>query len=260
MNEVYTLNQETTSEIIQMPITYKDIEEVNSSLSKTPIKGKDYIEVNQRIKAFRILHPEALIKTELIEFSETFCLIKAEIYDNQNNLIATGHALEEKQSSFINKTSFLENCETSAIGRALGIAGYGIDTSIASAEEVENAINNQLSTITLDSAKQLVFDKGKYAGKTYQEVLESDSKYLEWMLNNTKDEVIKKSLSLLLDKEILSDEDSDKKLKLLNELNELVLDNEKVEFEDVLKFYNVKSSKDLTLKQLEEAVNKMKKK
>ena len=56
---------------------------------------------------------------------------------------ATGHAEEYMGSSYINKTSFIENCETSAIGRALGLLGIGIDTSIASAEEVSNAISNQ---------------------------------------------------------------------------------------------------------------------
>ncbi|MCQ2771082.1 MAG: hypothetical protein MJ236_04705, partial [Clostridia bacterium] len=50
---------------------------------------------------------------------------------------------EKESSSFINKTSFIENCETSAVGRALGFAGIGSKTSIASAEEVRNAINNQ---------------------------------------------------------------------------------------------------------------------
>ena len=52
-------------------------------------------------------------------------------------------AYEKENSTFINKTSYIENCETSALGRALGIAGFGIDTSVASAEEVQNAINNQ---------------------------------------------------------------------------------------------------------------------
>jgi hypothetical protein len=48
----------------------------------------------------------------------------------------------------INKTSYIENCETSAWGRALGNLGYGIQTSIASAEEVEMAIAKQEKKIT----------------------------------------------------------------------------------------------------------------
>ena len=46
-------------------------------------------------------------------------------------------------SSNINKTSYVENCETSAIGRALAMLGIGIDTSIASANEVADAIAKQ---------------------------------------------------------------------------------------------------------------------
>jgi hypothetical protein len=57
--------------------------------------------------------------------------------------VSTGLAYEDKDSSFINKTSYIENCETSAIGRALGNFGIGIDTSVASADEVKTAIANQ---------------------------------------------------------------------------------------------------------------------
>ena len=58
-------------------------------------------------------------------------------------LIGSGTAEEEKGSTYINKTSYVENCETSAWGRALGCIGIGLDTSVASAEEVINAVNNQ---------------------------------------------------------------------------------------------------------------------
>ena len=50
--------------------------------------------------------------------------------------------------SFINKTSYVENCETSAWGRALANFGIGLGTSVASADEVANAIENQKSTKT----------------------------------------------------------------------------------------------------------------
>jgi hypothetical protein len=66
--------------------------------------------------------------------------MKASIFDKNDRLIATGTAYEKESSSFINKTSFIENCETSAWGRALGNLGIGIDNSIGSADEVKNAI------------------------------------------------------------------------------------------------------------------------
>ena len=56
---------------------------------------------------------------------------------------ATGFAQEDKSSSYINKTSYVENCETSAWGRALANLGIGIDTSIASSNEVAIAIGKQ---------------------------------------------------------------------------------------------------------------------
>jgi hypothetical protein len=69
--------------------------------------------------------------------------MKATVYDDEQKIIGTGIAQEKESSSYINKTSYIENCETSAVGRALGMCGFGIDTSIASYEEVTNAINNQ---------------------------------------------------------------------------------------------------------------------
>ena len=119
---------------------YEDIENVNKQLKGIDVKGKNYIEVNQRIKAFRMLYPQGTIKTEIVFMDNGVITMRASIF-NDTKLLATGTAQEKESSSFINKTSFVENCETSAVGRALGMLGIGIDTSIASAEEVINAIN-----------------------------------------------------------------------------------------------------------------------
>ena len=89
-----------------------------------------------------MLYPEGTIKTTLISDEEGRCIMQAEVYDG-DLLLATGTAYEREQSSYINKTSYIENCETSAVGRALGMLGLGIDTSVASKEEVENAIQQQ---------------------------------------------------------------------------------------------------------------------
>lgn len=125
-----------------MALTYEQIKKVNDSLKTTDIKGKDYVEVNQRVDAFRQLFPCGTIKTTLVDDANGRCLFKAEAYDG-DKLLATGHAYEKESSSFINKTSYIENCETSAVGRCLGMLGIGICTSIASADEVTNAIENQ---------------------------------------------------------------------------------------------------------------------
>lgn len=128
-------------------ITFDDIKRANSSIKTTAVQGKDYAEVNQRIKAFRMLFPAGFITTELKSVENGVCIFGATVgyYDENNNAIVlgTGTAYEKEGSSFINKTSYIENCETSAVGRALGMAGLGIDTSVASAEEVQNARLNQ---------------------------------------------------------------------------------------------------------------------
>lgn len=123
-------------------ITFEDIKKANETITTTDIKGKQYSEVNQRIKAFRMVYPTGTLRTEMISNENGVCVFRAYVYDGEL-LLATGTAYEKENSSFINKTSYIENCETSALGRALGIAGFGIDTSVASYEEVQNAINNQ---------------------------------------------------------------------------------------------------------------------
>lgn len=115
----------------------------NEIIKTTNIKGKDYAEVNQRIKAFRLVHPSGCITTEIVELKDGVVTMKASVFDEAMRLLGTGYAQEKEQSSYINKTSYIENCETSAIGRALGMCGYGVDVSVASAEEVQNAINIQ---------------------------------------------------------------------------------------------------------------------
>ena len=117
----------------------KLLQEANEKLTALDIKGKDYIPVNERIKAFRFIYPRGQILTEIIGLENGICTMKAEVFDDNGKLLATGHAQEKETSSFINKTSFIENCETSCIGRALGSLGIGLDNGFASYEEVANA-------------------------------------------------------------------------------------------------------------------------
>ena len=124
-------------------MTKDDIFKANSLIKTTDVKGKAYAEVNQRIKAFRSICPNGSIKTEILSLEAGVCTMKAIILDEEGKVLGVGHAQEKEGSSFINKTSFIENAETSCVGRALGMCGIGIDTSIASAEEVLNAIANQ---------------------------------------------------------------------------------------------------------------------
>lgn len=143
-------------------ITYEQIKEANETIVTTDIKGKEYAEVPQRVKAFRMVYPNGCIETEMLSNENGVCIFRAMVFAEENLLLATGTAYEKEDSSFINKTSYIENCETSAVGRALGLAGFGIDTSIASAEEVRNAMANQ--DIPIASEKQI-----NYIMKLYDE-------------------------------------------------------------------------------------------
>ena len=178
-----------------MTITYDDIRKANDTIVTMPIErkdkktgqvtSKDYAEVNQRIKAFRMVYPQGTIKTEMVSNENGICIFKAccGYYEGTEFiLIGTGTAYEKEGSSYINATSYIENCETSAVGRALGMAGFGIDTSIASAEEVRTAMAQQRQQPAEDapeeckndhkaSAKQLEILRNVYKGENLTKLL-----------------------------------------------------------------------------------------
>jgi hypothetical protein len=110
------------------------------------IKGKEYITVNERLIYFRS-QPQFKgwrISEELVSLDEKEGLFKVTIINPDGFEMAVAHAQEYRDSSYINKTSFVENGFTSALGRALGYLGIGINTAIASADEVQTAVKNQV--------------------------------------------------------------------------------------------------------------------
>lgn len=118
-----------------MPNNGKDTGVVN-------IHGKEYQTVALRVKNFREKHPDFTLSTEIVSRDAEVVVMKALIADEKGRLIATGHAEEKRAASQINRTSALENAETSAIGRALAAFGLG-GTEFATADEVANAIHQQ---------------------------------------------------------------------------------------------------------------------
>ena len=247
-------------------IKYLDLAIANETIKTTPIKGKDYAEVNQRIKAFRMVYPEGTIETEMISNENGMCVFRASVYIPEyvkqakgmgvvivedKRLIATGTAYEKEDSSFINQTSYIENCETSAVGRALGMAGFGIEVSVASAEEVANAINNQV--ITQEDADKYKLKFGKYKDKTIKEIYKDDPKYIEWMITNTKDENLLKIISMTTGIYIPTPEEQEEILNLMKKLNDKVNDGE-LDIDDIKEKYKVNSTTELTIDQLKEIV------
>lgn len=108
------------------------------------IHGKTYMTVAERVNDFRNKYGDDYgIITEIIQDGEVVQML-ARIENADQRTIATGFAEERRGSTQINKTSALENCETSAIGRALANLGFG-GTEYASANEVENAIHQQMA-------------------------------------------------------------------------------------------------------------------
>lgn len=109
------------------------------------IRGKQYVQVHERVLFFRTdsAYKGFSLLSEVVSFTDEQCIVKATIRNAEGREVATGLAHETRTASSINKTSMLENCETSAWGRALGNLGIGIETSIATAEEVAQAIAQQ---------------------------------------------------------------------------------------------------------------------
>lgn len=129
------------------------------------IHGKEYKTVALRVTEFRESFPIDSgwgIRTEIIEIAEDRVVMKAAISFNGVE-VAVGHAEEMRNSSKINRTSALENCETSAIGRALAACGLA-GTEYASADEVQNAIESQTEMVAkaVEAAK-LAVDKEDWA-------------------------------------------------------------------------------------------------
>ena len=154
---------------------YEEIKKANDAICMTDIKGKDYAEVNQRIMAFRMVYPDGYIETVMISNENGICIFRAEVgeyIDGARRLLGSGTAYEKEGSTFINKTSYIENCETSAVGRALGMAGFGIQTSVASPEEVQNAIANQTPDVRKASPKQVEVLSMFYRGDNLQKLLD----------------------------------------------------------------------------------------
>jgi len=132
-----------------------------------------YETVAQRLVRWWVEYPEGRIITSIHHYDGSTIIMRAECYNNDDRLIATGYAEEVFGNSPVNKTSFLENCETSAIGRAISNSRIGHTGERASVTEMDkvNRINSTPKTDSHGSAspKQIAFLKSLVRGKGWDD-------------------------------------------------------------------------------------------
>ena len=139
---------------------------MSDKLPTVKISGKDYVLVKDRIIAFNEMYPYGEIHTELLSKPEDeMVLFKATVYPNGRDdkpLMRhfTGYSQATWGEGYINKTAALENCETSAVGRALAFMGIGVLESVASADEVNKA-KSQPAPIFKTNGQKKSEDVGK---------------------------------------------------------------------------------------------------
>ena len=150
-------------------MTLDQLQQANQVIEKVPIKGKNYAMVCERVQALKNVMPNSTIETEIISMENGIVTMKATVFDEDGHKLGTGHAQEKEDSSFINQTSYIENCETSAVGRALGMCGIGVDKSFASAEELANALINQEIAKKKEETKEI-----KKAAKNPNELISEE--------------------------------------------------------------------------------------
>jgi hypothetical protein len=138
------------------------------------IGGKEYVTVARRIHDFRQDHPDWTIATEVLT-ADNIVKVRTEISDETGRLRATGHAEEDRTLGNINKTSAVENAETSSVGRALAFLGYG-GTEIRSAEEMDTAMYQQevvshieYAALVREHFDEIAYIKGHLANDEIQE-------------------------------------------------------------------------------------------
>lgn len=150
---------------------FTKLTKVNDELKRisTPYQkgGKIYVEVCKRIQGFWQLYPNGRILTRWVDLTDDHAVCIAEVFDGEV-LLATGTAREDKGAGYVNKTSYVENAETSAVGRALGNLGIGSVDSVASYDEIQNSMPkasaNPFKKMEQKTVRQEFVDKCKEKG------------------------------------------------------------------------------------------------
>ena len=134
------------------------------------------------------------------------------------------------------------------------MCGFGIDVSVASAEEVQNAIQNQ--TVTQEEADNYKLTFGKHQGKKLTEV---PKEYIEWLLGNSKDERMIKLIELATGFVVPSEEEQKEILELLGRIQDLSIEKD-IDLEEVKSKFKVSSLNEMSIEQMKKCVVAMEKK
>lgn len=105
------------------------------------IQNKSYVLVSDRVMYFNDVYPNGMIETTLLsnENGKVSMIAKITPDCSKPERYFTGHSQADTTQGMVNKTAAMENCETSAVGRALALMGIGVIDSIASADEMHKA-------------------------------------------------------------------------------------------------------------------------
>lgn len=197
-------------------VTYEQIKKANDEIENIELGAKGYAQVNERIKAFRKVYPTGQIITAVEEVKDDYVRFKTIVKDEKDKVLSTGTASEsltgDAKKDYINKTSMIENCETSSVGRALGFAGFGVDTSIASAEDVERN-KSQRKQFEIYNDMFISDEEAKYVAKTSIGELMRKMGVVKASLASQVDEELWTTLEEMTTKQLLKLES---KLKTLN--------------------------------------------
>jgi len=155
--------------------------------------GKEYAEVHTRVNYFRSQekYKDWSEDCDIIQFADdmSWVLMKATISYPDGRVASVGHAFEKQDASRINQRNHVENCETSAVGRALGLLGIGSDGSIASYEEVTNAIQNQEKDSTQkETPKEYILETDNWAKALKYIAVKKDTMSLAQIIKTFEDQ------------------------------------------------------------------------
>ena len=152
--------------------------------------GKEYAEVHTRVNYFRSQEKYKNWSEDcnIIQCADdmSWVLMKATISYPDGRVASVGHAFEKQDASRINQRNHVENCETSAVGRALGLLGIGSDGSIATYEAVANAIENQETDNT--PTKEYILDTDNWAKALKYIAVKKDTMTLEQIIKTLEDQ------------------------------------------------------------------------